>query len=103
MSTPRANASPGHRYARHARRRQTSVPTTASASRSMPSSRIPVANSQWTCSEGGSIVPLEALQRARHDDEVEEEPRRDDEQRRLDEQPPEALPVRMEQGDAVPV
>src|SRR5690349_19749447 len=67
----------------------------------MPSRRMPVANSQWTCSEGGCIVILEVLQQTRHDDEVEEEPGRDNEQRRLDEQPPEALPVWMEQGDAV--
>lgn len=44
---------------------------------------------------------LEVLQQTRQDDEVEEEPRGDDEQRRLDEQPPEALPVWMKQSDAV--
>ncbi len=61
-STPSANAMPGHRYARQARCRQTSGPTTASASRQRPRIRKPVANSQWTCSAGGCTILLEVLQ-----------------------------------------
>ena len=64
MNRPSVNASPGHRYARHARRRQTSVPTTASASRQRPRIRKPVPNSQCTCSAGGCIRLLQVLENA---------------------------------------
>src|SRR5438552_5152 len=62
MKSPSRNARPGQRYARHARRRHTSVPTTASPSRHSPSSKKPVATSQWTASEGGRTLLLEVLQ-----------------------------------------
>src|SRR5207302_4594672 len=101
MNRPSVNASPGHRYARHARRRQTSVPTTASASRQRPRIRKPVAKSQWTCSAGGYMSSLEVLQQPRQHEEIEQKPDCDHKQRRLDEQPPEALAVRVEQGHAV--
>ena len=55
IRTPSPKNSDGQRYARHLRRRQTSRPTIASASSSSPSSRKPVAKSQWTCSAGGCI------------------------------------------------
>src|SRR3954467_1135798 len=101
MSTPSANAMPGHRYARHARRRHPSGPTTASPSRHRPRARNPVANNQWTCSAGGVIRRLQVLEQSRHDEQVEHDADEQDEQRRLDDEPPEALPVRMEQRDAV--
>src|SRR5436189_3739869 len=101
MKTPSEKARPGQRYARHARRRQTSVPTTASASRQRPSSSTPVANSQWTCSDGGCIVLLEVFEQPGDDREVEEQPDRDHEQRRLDEQPPEALADRMQDREPI--
>src|SRR5439155_3141165 len=44
---------------------------------------------------------LEVLEQSGHDDEVEEEADCDHEQRRLDEEPPEALAVWMQQGDPV--
>src|SRR5437773_1839069 len=101
IRTPSANASPGQRYARQARRRQTSVPTSASPRRQSPRRRNPVANSQWTCSLGGCMFPLQVLQESGHDEEVEEEAHCDHEQRRLDEEPPETLPTWMKQRDAV--
>src|SRR3954453_12770403 len=101
ISTPSVKARPGQRYARHARRRQTSVPTTTSASRHRPSSRNPVANSQWTCSAGGSTSLLQIFEQAWHDGEVEEQADAYDEQRRLHEQPPEALAVRVEKRQPI--
>jgi hypothetical protein len=41
----------------------------------------------------------QVLQKSRHDEEVEEEPDGNYEERGLDEEPPEALPVRMQQRD----
>src|SRR5205823_11961179 len=101
IRTPRANARPGQRQARHRLRRQTSVPTTASATRQSPRIKKPVAKSQWTCSAGGFMLILEVVEQSGHDDEVEEEADRDDEQRRLDEEPPEPLAMRMQQRDPV--
>ncbi len=49
-STPSENASPGQRYLRQGRIRQTSSPTIASQSRQRPTSRIPAAKAQWTIS-----------------------------------------------------
>src|SRR5262245_7032090 len=80
--------------------RQTSVPTTASATRQRPRMRKPVANSQWTCSAGGCMF-LEVLEQSGPDDEVEDQSDGDHEERRLDDEPPEAFPVRMQQRDAV--
>src|SRR4029453_7382745 len=73
---PSENAIAGHKYARHARSRQTSVPTTASAARHRPSSRKPVAKSQWTCSARGCML-LEILEQSAADHEVEEQADRD--------------------------
>jgi len=44
---------------------------------------------------------FQVLEEPRHDDEVEEKPYGDHEQRWFDEEPPEALPVRMQQRDPV--
>src|SRR3954465_10531084 len=93
MSTPSANAMPGQRYARHARRRHTSGPTIASPSKHRPRARKPVANNQWTCSAGGVIRRLQVLEQSRHDEQVEHDADEQDEQRRLDDEPPEALPA----------
>src|SRR3954468_3543525 len=101
IRTPSAKARPGQRYARHARRRQTSVPTTASASRQRASRRNPVANNQWTCSLGGCMFLCEIAQQPRRDDEVEEQADRDGEERRLDEEPPDPLSQWVQQSDAV--
>src|SRR5919204_1684985 len=96
MSTPIRKANEGQRYARHGRRRQTSSPTAASASRSNPMIRKPVANHQWTNSAFGSILRLvEVFEQRRSDEHREAEPDQDHVQRRLREQPPEALAVRM--------
>src|SRR6478735_6848565 len=100
ISTPRPKSRLGQRYARQARRLQTSSPTTARASRQSASSRNPVANSQWTCSAGGCIV-FQVLDQAGRDQQRKHDPGADDQQRRLDEQPPEALPVRVQDGQPV--
>src|SRR3954469_4117132 len=81
--------------------RQTSWPTTASASRHSPTRRIPAAKAQWTISACGNIALLEVgEERFRHDDR-EHDPRECDEQGRLDQQPPEALAAWMQQRHAV--
>src|SRR5436190_17542722 len=96
------NMNDGHRYARQDRRRQTSSPTTASASRSTPRTRKPVANHQWTNSARGSILRLVQIGgEPRRDDERERQADEHDVQRRLGEQPPEALTVRVQQRQAV--
>src|SRR6476661_1054830 len=99
--TPRANATPGQRYFRHGLLRQTSCPTIASASRQSPTNRIPVANSQWTISACGSIVLLQVGEQRLRDDEREDDAGGGDEQRRLDQKPPEPLPVWVQERDAV--
>ena len=55
-----------------------------------------MANSQWTCSAGGSTFLLEIGEQSRQHGEVEEEPDGDHEQRWLDDEPPEALVVRVQ-------
>src|SRR6059058_6329551 len=88
ISRPIPNRNDGHRYARQARRRQTSSPTIASASSRMPRIRNPVANHQWTNSDLGSIPRLfEVGQERRRDEEREAEPDEHDVERRLREQP----------------
>src|SRR5262249_5122897 len=79
----------------------TSVPTIASPSRQRPRIRNPVANSQWTCSAGGCIAVFQVLQHAGDDQEVEEQSDGEHEQRRLDDEPPEALIMWMEQGQPI--
>src|SRR6266545_2729617 len=96
IRTPIRNANDGQRYARHARRRQTSSPTIASANRKSDSSRKPVANIQWTCSAGGCITTprdrgATCAQRA-----CGTRPRDDDKERRLDDEEPESLAVRVQ-------
>jgi hypothetical protein len=44
---------------------------------------------------------LKVGEQAGHDEEVKKEPHCDHEQGRLDEEPPEALPVRVEQGQSI--
>src|SRR5712691_12605068 len=66
-----------------------------------PRIRKPVANIQWTCSLGGCIRVLEVFEQSGHEDEMEERTDEDHEQRRLDHEPPERLPVWMQQGDAI--
>src|SRR5262249_40217142 len=99
--TPIANATPGHRYRRQGLLRQTSRPPIASQSRQRPMKSIAVANSQCTISACGSIVPLQVGEQRLGDDEREDHADRDDEQRRLDQEPPEALPARVQERDAV--
>jgi hypothetical protein len=50
---------------------------------------------------GGCTAFLQVFEQAGHDGEVEEEPDCDHEQRRLDEQPPEALAVRVQDRQPV--
>src|SRR5207302_1624882 len=73
----------------------------ASPSRQRPSIRKPVPKSQWTCSDGGCIALTEVLEDARQYEEVEEQSDGHHEQRRLDDEPPEALVVGMEQRQAI--
>src|ERR687888_2625345 len=102
MRTPIRKANDGQRYARQGRRRQTSSPTTASASSRRPMIRKPVANHQWTNSAFGSILCLfEVLDQGRRDEDGEAEPDKDHVERRLGEQPPEPLPVRMQNRQPV--
>src|SRR2546421_5994512 len=103
MKRPMTNTKPGAKYARQGRRRHTSGPTIASASRQRPRTRKPVANIQWTCSAGGCIGLLrsEVLDEPGRDAEREEDPDEHDPERRLDEEPPEALSARVEQRDPV--
>src|SRR5207244_4265427 len=98
IATPMKNARPGQTYGRHARLAQTSGPTTASASRQRPSIRKPVANSQWTISAFGCI---EILDQAGRDEPGEEHADEQHPQRRLGDEPPEALPVRVQDRHAV--
>src|SRR4051812_45107119 len=99
-NTPRAKVSPGHRYFRQPRMCQTSRPARASASRHNPTKRMQTAKSQWTISAGGCTVPLQVGEQRPCDDEREDEAGDGDEQRRLDREPPEALPVRVQQRNA---
>src|ERR671930_2743501 len=102
MRTPIRKANDGQRYARQGRRRQTSSPTTASASSRRPMIRKPVANHQWTNSAFGSILCLfEVVEQGRGDEQCEAEPDQNHVQRRLGEQPPESLTVRVQ--DCQPV
>src|SRR3954465_12011774 len=102
ISRPMPNKNEGQRYARQARRPQTSVPTTASASSSKPMIRKPAANHQWTNSAGGSILRLfQVFDQARREQDGEAEPDQDHVQRRLGEQPPEALSVGMQDRQPV--
>ena len=77
--------------------RQTSSPTSASASMISPKSRKPVANSQCTIS---ALRLHRASSRSassgRATTNAKNEPDGDDEQRRLDEEPPEALAARVQ-------
>src|SRR5262245_30512557 len=101
---PAVRASEGQRYMRQRRRRNTSGPTIASARTTSPKKRNPAANSQWAVSARGSILTLgglEVVHDARRDDEREDEPDEHDEQRRLDGPVPEALPLGVEERDAV--
>src|SRR5712691_2794167 len=91
IRTPIPNRNDGQRYTRQLRRRQTSSPTIASASRNSPSSRKPVANIQWTCSLGGCIVRFQVVQQRARDEDVEDHADDDDEDRRLDGEPPERV------------
>src|SRR2546429_375915 len=70
IRTPITNANDGQRYGRHGRLPHASSPTNASASRSSPMIRKPVANHQWTNSAFGSILHLfEVLQQPRREHE----------------------------------
>src|SRR4051794_32302974 len=100
-STPIPNATPGHRYLRHGRIRQTSWPTIASASRQRPTKRIPAAKPQWTISARGCIVRLQIGEERLCDDQREQGADQRDEQRRLEHEPPEPLPPRMQDRQAV--
>ena len=92
----------GHRYARHVRRRQTSSPTIASASRNSASSRKPVANIQCTCSAGGCIsLVLEVVEQARATNRWKSAPASITSSGGWTNEPPEALAVRVQQRDAV--
>src|SRR4051794_3749985 len=99
--TPMPNAMPGQRYLRHGRMRQTSWPTIASQRRQRPTRRIPAAKAQWTISAWGSIVRLQVGEQRLRDDEREDHAGGRDEQRRLQHEPPKALPTRMEDGQPV--
>src|SRR4051794_30537188 len=100
-STPIPNATPGQRYFRHGRARQTCCPTTASHRRQRPTNRIPLANSQWTISACGSMVVLQVREQRLRDHEREEDPDHGDEQRRLGDEPPDSLATRMQDRQAV--
>src|SRR5579884_2767221 len=100
-STPIANATPGHRYFRQARRCHTSRPTTASQRRHMPMKRMPAANSQCTISACGFTMLLQIDEERPRDDERERDANEHDEQRRFHEQPPHALPTRVQKRDAI--
>src|SRR5579859_5860361 len=86
--TPMKNARPGQRYGRHARRAQTSGPTSASANRQSPSMRKPVANIQWTISDLGCI---EILDQARRNEAGKEQADGQHPDRRLGDEPPKTL------------
>src|SRR5919204_312755 len=102
MRTPIRKANDGQRYARQGRRRQTSSPTTASASSSRPMIRKPVANHQWTNSARGSILRLlQVLEQAGRHQERKRETDENDVERRLGEQPPEALAMGVQHRQAV--
>src|SRR5215470_14490112 len=75
IRTPIRNANDGHRYGRHRRLPHACSPTTASASRSRPMIRKPVANHQWTNSAFGSILHLfEILEQPGRENERKDEP-----------------------------
>ena len=77
-------------------------PTIASASRSRPRSRTPVANSQCTISLGAApSLPRGRRRSGRATTSAKHDPGRDHEQRRLDQEPPEALAARVQQRDPV--
>src|SRR5436190_21751146 len=102
ISRPIRNRNDGHRYARQSRRRQISSPTIDSANSSTPRIRKPEANHQWTNSERGSILRLrEIVDEPRRHHERKPEPDQNDVQRRLGNEPPEALAVRVEQRQPV--
>src|SRR3954447_25609937 len=102
ISRPMPNKNEGQRYARQARRRQTSVPTTASASSSRPMIRKPAANHQWTNSARGSILRLfQVFDQAGCEQDREDEPGQDHVERRLREEPPEALSIGMKDRQPV--
>src|SRR4051812_27148315 len=100
-NSPSANEMPGHRYLRHRRFCHTSRPTIASQRRHSPTKRIPTPKSQWTISAGGCTVRPQVGEHGPRDDEREQDSCGDDDQRRLDREPPEPLPARVQQGDAV--
>src|SRR5690348_13531169 len=99
--SPSANATPGHRYARHARIRQTSVPTIASASKQRPMKRMPAPKNQWTISARGCIALLQIRDQRPCDQHGEDHTDGDHEQGRLGDEPPEPLSARMEQRHPV--
>src|SRR5579871_4592389 len=66
-----------------------------------PRMRIAEAKSQWTNSACGSIPPLQVGDERARDRDREEDPGRGDEQRRLDDEPPEALMVWMQERQPV--
>src|SRR5712691_8095380 len=84
---------------RQGRRRQTSSPTSASASLISPKRSTAAPNSQCTISALGSTVLLEVGQQGPRDGEREEQPDRDHEQRRLDHEPPEPLAAWVQKRD----
>src|SRR5262245_36324879 len=93
----------GKRYARHARRRNTSGPTITSATSSRPMRSATDAATQWAVSAFGitQLLRLEVLDETRGDAEREREPDEHDEQRRLEEVVVDALARPVEQHDAV--
>src|SRR5581483_8587549 len=99
--TPIAKATPGQRYFRHGRICHTARPTIASHRRHMPMKRMPAAKSQCTISASGFTVLLQVDEQRPGDHERERNPDEHHEKRRLDEQPPHALPVRMQERHAV--
>src|SRR5271167_2874559 len=66
-----------------------------------PRSRIAAPNIQWTNSALGSIAFLEIVEQRPRDGPREEQADGDDEQRRLDHEPPEPLPARVQERDPV--
>src|SRR3954471_24763075 len=100
-STPRPNASVGQRYARQRRMRQTSCPTSASQSKHNPTNRIMAPNAQWIISARGCIRLLEVGEHRTRHQHGEQRPDDDYEERRLEHEPPEALPARMQERDPV--
>src|SRR6266705_3271488 len=71
-ATPAESASEGQRYARQRRRRNTSVPTIVSASRTNPRSRKSDAKSQCEISALGTMLsPLQIVDEPRGDQEGE--------------------------------